>query len=184
MKDWGKQNYLPTYRKPRAGWYRSTHCTFYFAAITKVFISTGICSKIPLISNESIPTAEATVRGRLMKVKGKRSGNPDFSQMFILPIEGGGPYRLCDFGQITQALGVWVFSSIKMNIAGHLGGLVSWASDFGSGHDLTVREFKPCIGLCADSSEPRVCFGSVSPSLCAPPPHTLCLSLPLKNKEN
>ena len=26
--------------------------------------------------------------------------------------------------------------------------------DFGSGHDLTVCEFEPCIGLCVDSLEP------------------------------
>ena len=32
-----------------------------------------------------------------------------------------------------------------------LGGLVGWVSDFGSGHDLTVGEFEPHIGLCADS---------------------------------
>ena len=26
--------------------------------------------------------------------------------------------------------------------------------DFGSGHDLTVRGFEPCVRLCADSAEP------------------------------
>ena len=26
--------------------------------------------------------------------------------------------------------------------------------DFGSGHDLTVREIEPCMGLCADGVEP------------------------------
>ena len=26
--------------------------------------------------------------------------------------------------------------------------------DFGSGHDLMVHVFEPCIGLCTDSSEP------------------------------
>ena len=36
---------------------------------------------------------------------------------------------------------------------------VSKASDFGSGHDFTVREFQPHVGLCADSSEPRAYFG-------------------------
>ena len=36
---------------------------------------------------------------------------------------------------------------IKM---GHLGGSVGWASDFGSGHDLTVCEFEPHIRICAD----------------------------------
>lgn len=40
---------------PGAGWCRSTQCTFYFAAIAKVFTSAGICSEIPLVSNESIP---------------------------------------------------------------------------------------------------------------------------------
>ena len=41
---------------------------------------------------------------------------------------------------------------------GHLGGSVCWASDFGSGHDLTVRGFEPRVGLCADSSEPEACL--------------------------
>ena len=41
---------------------------------------------------------------------------------------------------------------------GRLGGSVSWASAFGSGHDLVVREFEPCAGLGADSSEPGACF--------------------------
>ena len=35
--------------------------------------------------------------------------------------------------------------------------------DFGSGHDLTVHEFEPCIGLCSDSEEPA--WDSLSPSL-------------------
>ena len=48
--------------------------------------------------------------------------------------------------------------------------------DFGSGHDLTVREFEPHIGLCADSSEPGACLGFLSPSLSAPPPLALYLS--------
>ena len=52
---------------------------------------------------------------------------------------------------------------------GWLGGLVVWASDFGSGHDLTVHGFKPCVWLCADSLEPW----SLLQILC------LCLSLPL-----
>ena len=46
----------------------------------------------------------------------------------------------------------------------------------GSGHDLTVREFKPRVGLCADM---RSLLGilSLSPSLC---PFPLILSLSLK----
>ena len=58
-----------------------------------------------------------------------------------------------------------------------LGGSVSEAADFGSGHDLMVREFEPRVELCADSSEP----GDASDSLClplsAPSLLALCLSL-------
>ena len=50
-------------------------------------------------------------------------------------------------------------------------------SNFGSGHDLTVRGLEPRMGLCADSSEPGVCFRfCVSLSLYAPPPFMLSLS--------
>ena len=46
---------------------------------------------------------------------------------------------------------------------GLLGGSISEASDFGSGRDLTVPEFEPRLGLCADSSGPGVCvFGFLS----------------------
>ena len=48
---------------------------------------------------------------------------------------------------------------------GHLGGSVGWATDFSPGHDLTVREYEPHVRLCADSSEPGACFGSVCLSL-------------------
>ena len=42
-----------------------------------------------------------------------------------------------------------------------LGSSVCYASDFSSGHDLEpqVHEFKPCVRLCADSSEPGAWFG-------------------------
>ena len=62
---------------------------------------------------------------------------------------------------------------------GHLGGSVSWVSDFSSDHVLAVCEFEPRVGLCADSSQPGACFKFVSPflSLSAPPQLTLSLSL-------
>ena len=48
--------------------------------------------------------------------------------------------------------------------------------DFGLGHDLMVRGFKPRIRLCADSSEPRACFRFyISLSLCPSPAHALSL---------
>ena len=43
------------------------------------------------------------------------------------------------------------------------------------GYDLAVREFEPRVGLWADGLEPA--SNSVSPSLSAPPPFMLCLSL-------
>ena len=43
----------------------------------------------------------------------------------------------------------WLVSlAIKTALTkGRLGGSVSRASDFGSGHDLAVREFEPRVGL-------------------------------------
>ena len=71
----------------------------------------------------------------------------------------------------------------KENLEGRLGGSVGWASDFGSDHDLTVREFEPRVGLCADSSEPGACFWfCVSLSLCPSPIHALSLSVSKINK--
>ena len=58
---------------------------------------------------------------------------------------------------------------------------VGEASDFGSGHDLTVPEFEPRVGLCADSSEPGACFRfCVSLSLTLP--CSCSVSPCLKNK--
>ena len=51
--------------------------------------------------------------------------------------------------------------------------------DFGSGHDLTVRGFKPRIGLCVESEDPA--RDALSPSFSAHPLLSLSLSLS-KNK--
>ena len=54
-------------------------------------------------------------------------------------------------------------------------------SDFSSGRDLAVREFKPHIGLCTDSVEPA--WDSLSASASASAPPSLMLSLKInKNK--
>ena len=47
----------------------------------------------------------------------------------------------------------------KMLSTGAPGWRLGGASDFGSGHDLVVHEFKPRVGLCADGSEPGSLFG-------------------------
>ena len=61
---------------------------------------------------------------------------------------------------------------------GPLGGSVGWASDFNSGHDLSVHEFEPRVALCADVSE--AASDCVSPSVSVPP--LLSLSASLRNK--
>ena len=67
---------------------------------------------------------------------------------------------------------------------GRLGGSVSCASSFGSGHDLAACEFKPRVGLCADSSEPGACFGfCVSLSLSPSSACALSLSVSKINKD-
>ena len=48
---------------------------------------------------------------------------------------------------------------------------------FGSGHDLTVHEPEPCLGLYIDSTEPA--WDPLFPSLSAPPPLMWSLSLSL-----
>ena len=56
----------------------------------------------------------------------------------------------------------------KSDFLGHLGGSVKHLTlDFGSGHDLTVHEIEPHIGLCTDSADPA--WDSLSPSFSAPP---------------
>ena len=59
--------------------------------------------------------------------------------------------------------GTWVAQSVKRPTL-----------DFGPGQDLTVREFKPLIELCTDSTEPA--WDSLSLSLSLLLPHSLSLS--------
>ena len=64
---------------------------------------------------------------------------------------------------------------------GHLGGSVSWGSNFGSGRDLTVHEWDPRIGLYAVIVEPA--SDPLSSFLSVPPLLMLSLSLSLKTKQ-
>ena len=75
------------------------------------------------------------------------------------------------------------FLPFKNSVSGRLSGSVGSASDFRSGHDLAVCEFEPCVGLCADSSEPGACFRfCVSLSLGPSPAHAPSLSVSEINK--
>ena len=69
--------------------------------------------------------------------------------------------------------GTPLMCSFKNVTEGCLGGPVSRASDFGSGHDLTVREFEPHVRLTAVSTEPA--SHPLSPSLSSPSLLTLSL---------
>ena len=70
----------------------------------------------------------------------------------------------------------------EMTIMKLLAGAPGWRSRLSvrlqPGHDLAVCEFEPRVRLWADGSEPA--SDSVSPSLSAPPPFMLCLSLSQK----
>ena len=82
-----------------------------------------------------------------------------------------------------QIYSFYSWNLINVCSGGRLGGSVGWASDFGSGHELTVGEFEPCIGLCADSLQPGACFKFyVSLSLCSSPTQALSLSPSKINK--
>ena len=70
-------------------------------------------------------------------------------------------------GQVSHPFGSWV---AELPVAGVERGcrrVPGWLSqlgvDFSSGHDLTVHEFKPHVGLCVDSAEPA--WDSLSLSL-------------------
>ena len=56
-----------------------------------------------------------------------------------------------------------------------LGGSVGCVSDFSSGHGLPVHELEPCTGFSAVTIEPTL--DPLSPSLSAPPPLALSVSL-------
>ena len=76
-----------------------------------------------------------------------------------------------------------VSEDLKEN-TGRLGGSVSSVSSFSSGHDLTTRELEPCIGFCADSSEPGAASDSVTPSLSLPLPNSCSVSVSLSKINN
>ena len=82
----------------------------------------------------------------------------------------GKPSKLTESESLTwgskiRPWGSWVARSFKHLTLG-----------FGSGQDLTVHEFEPYLGLCANSAEPA--WGSLSLSLLSLPlPHLCSLSL-------
>ena len=76
------------------------------------------------------------------------------------------------------------FGDLIYTEVGPLGGSVGSASDFSSGHELTVLEFKPCpTAVCSDSSEPGACFWLCLPlSLFLSGSHSVSFSFSLKSK--
>ena len=88
-------------------------------------------------------------------------------------------YRICDLCLLLCYTSTKSLHSIKKQVKlGRLGGSVGEASNFRSGHDLSVREFEPHMGLSAVSTEPA--SDPLSPSLSAPA--SLFLSLSKINK--
>ena len=82
---------------------------------------------------------------------------------------------------VSQALSRVHIFAIAFNNYPHFRG--AWVVRLQLSSSLTVREFKPHAGLCADSPEPGACFGFCVPhSLCPSPACTLSLSLSKINK--
>ena len=81
--------------------------------------------------------------------------DPEREQAWASPQCRPGPVPARLFTVILKSSntwGTWVTQSVK-----HL------TLDFNSGHDVTIHEFEPHIGLCTDSAEPA--WDSLSPSL-------------------
>ena len=79
---------------------------------------------------------------------------------------------------------------MRRSVLGHLGGSISYVSDFCSSLDLMVHEFEPCIGLSVVSTKPALdplsLFLSALPATCAVSLSlslSLCLSLTKINKQ-
>ena len=96
----------------------------------------------------------------------------------------------CNIKEVeTNGLAVKLEQSLSINsivlcqLLGHLGGSVSWASDFGSGHDHSQSMgLRPVSGSVLTSQSLEPALDSVSPSLSASSLLVLCLCLSLKNK--
>ena len=71
------------------------------------------------------------------------AGTLSFSAAATIPPLGIGSGSSKRLIKIFWNRDTWVAQSVKCP-----------ALDFGSGHDPTVGEIEPCIGLCADSAEP------------------------------
>ena len=70
----------------------------------------------------------------------------------LLSSSAFGP-RTCTQEMVEPSL-LWKYNLlIKKTYCRCLGGSVSWASDFGSSHDLMACEFELYVRICADSSE-------------------------------
>ena len=89
---------------------------------------------------------------------------------------------LAEFNAVTTALSLSIiqFTHLKHTVQGRLGGAVGQASDFSQVTISRSMSSSPVSGsgLMAQSLEPV--SDSVSPSLSAPPPFMLCLSLSQK----
>ena len=78
---------------------------------------------------------------------------------------------------VIYKLNIKLDLKLKETLLGHLGGSVGLESNFGSGHDLAVREFEPCVGLCVTAQSLEPASDSVSPPLCPSHAHALSLSV-------
>ena len=88
--------------------------------------------------------------------------HPKQTAAALAPSSPNCQYRHALLSKLKKCIGTWVAQSVKR-------------LTFISGHDLTVREFEPYMGLSAVSAQPAL--DPLSPSLSAPPLLTLACAL-------
>ena len=110
--------------------------------------------------------------------------------MGVNEFEGKGVRAASDIGEhCFQPAGAHVLATrppvaverLELKLGGRLGGSVEHLIlGFGSGHDLMVCGFEPCIRLCADSVEAAL---GLSPFPCLSAPPLLMLSVSLSQNK-
>ena len=104
--------------------------------------------------------------------------------IWIYTLESACPFlQYHDFYWVCNGFLEWCGGSVHLKNTGPWGTWVAQSIkrltlDFGSGHDLTVCETGPRVGVCTDSSEPAWDIPSLSLSLSLPLSLPLSLSAP------
>ena len=131
----------------------------------------------PTLPNIGIPTRIEAVKSRASENFNMDVLTVELVLMYSRVEDSRNPHHILEWNanrllytRVKELIKLW-----PLGAPGWLGRLSVRLWDFGSGHDLTAREFEPRVGLCADRSEPGACFRFCVPPLCLP--HSCSVSL-------